>query len=576
MKKIKGVRISPGVTMGPVHYFERDKFQVPQDYIRPDEVDEHLQRYENAIRHALKELEQIRDLLLDHLDEDHAKIIDAQLMALNDSEVKKEVTGIVKKELKNVSWAYFDVMTKYETVLEKTLHSYLQERYIDLKDVKKRILHHLSAKGDYTLPQFKEPAIYVSTRITPSELIHINQQNVLGVITQIGGYDSHAGILARSFQIPYLSNIADIRQFIGHENVILDVDGESAIIDASEEEIRGYREKARIFAGSRRRSMKSLGESKTKDGIPIQILLNTSFVSEVTAIDPSEQQGIGLYRTEFLCIEKNCIPDEDEQFVAYTRVVRMMNNLPVTFRTFDFGRDKLVEMLDLDMFHKDDFFQDFGGIRFCLENPELLRTQLKALLRASAYGPIQIMFPMVFSLEEVLKSKEILRQVAEKLDEEDIVYDHHIPIGIMIETEEVLGDLENVANEVDFFSVGTNDLSLFLLGTSRETSFARNDYHPLLYGAIEKAVRTARQREIGISVCGEMASDPLALLGLLAVGIRVVSINPSAYQKVFEMIQKIDLNAVEPLAEEIREAESAFQVYQVLKKFHTENLRDGG
>ena len=577
MKEIKGVQISPGVAVGPVYYFDRGRFRIPKHRISSQDVEEQLLLLQNAINKAVKELSQIRELVLDRLDEDHARMIDAQLMALGDTQVSAEVAGIVKNDLKNVTWAYFDVMSRYEEQLEKTLYRYAKERYIDLKDVKKRIIHHLSLKDEFTLPQLKEPSIYIASKITPAELIHINEQNVLGVVTETGGHESHAGILARSFQIPYVSHIPDVKVLIDHPNLIVDADNEHILLAANEQELEEYRQKAKKFSIRRHRTVRDLGDSKTQDGTQIHIFVNAGFVSEVSALDTDGLNGIGLYRTEFLCIEKNCIPEEDEQFQAYTKIVREMHQRPVTFRGFDFGRDKFIEMLDLEMFHQDDMFEDFGGIGFLLENPDVLHTQLRALLRTSAYGPIQIMFPMVSTIEEVRITKQMITEVQRELNEKGIRYDPNIPIGIMVETESILQELDSIAKEVDFFSIGTNDLSLFLLGADRETTYSRNDYHPVLYRAIQKILAAGKSADILVGVCGEMASDPIALLGLLGLGVRMISINPSAFREVYRVIRQVSIPELEPLAQKVLAYKSPFHAFLALRDYYREHVeKDNG
>ena len=572
MKIIKGVKISPGVAIGPIYYFERYKFPIPKNYIKPEERDGELVRLKKATTKAASELSRLRELVLVHLDEVHAKMIDAQLMVLTDEEVIKEVETVVQEEQKNVTWAYFDIMTQYEEKLEKTLYIYHKERYIDLRDVKKRVIHHLSAEKQYTAPDLTEPSIFVSKSVSPSDMIHIHHVNAIGIITEIGGFDSHSGILARAFRIPYLSNVLEVDKIKSSEQVILDADEEKIVLDADKKVMKEYEKHAKQFSISIKKSLRGQAVHESRDGLPFHILMNAGFLSEVESIEPSIVQGIGLFRTEYQCIESNSIPDEDDQFEAYSKVIKNMNGLPVTFRTFDFGRDKFIEMLDLEMFRQDQLFDDWGGISFCLENPSLLSSQLRAFLRSSVYGSIQIMLPMVSSVDEVLKCKEILRDVQIELREEGTAFSEEINLGAMIETKDVMRILDDLAREVDFFSIGTNDLSLFLIGSERKSSLIKNHYHPVMFQAISKIVESAKRSQIPVNVCGEMGSDPYALIGLVAVGIRSVSVSVSALQQVAEVIRNISIKDAELIAEKILSADNALEIYTMLNKFYKMNV----
>ncbi len=575
MKIIKGIKISPGIAIGPIYYFERYKFPIPKTYIKSEERDNELMRLKRATSKAAGELSQLRELVLDHLDEGHARMIDAQLMALTDEEVMKEVKKVVQEERKNVMWAYFDVMTQYEKALDKTLYIYHKERYIDIRDVKKRVIHHLSAEKQYTAPDLTEPSIFVSKRISPSDIIHIHHVNAIGIITEIGGFDSHSGILARAFRIPYLSNVLEIDKIIGTEEVILDADEEKIIFNANKNVMKEYEKRARQFLISKKKSLRGQVVHESRDGLPFHIFMNAGFLSEVEAIEPSSIQGIGLFRTEYQCIESNSIPDEDDQFETYSKVIKNMNGLQVTFRTFDFGRDKFIDMLDLEMFHQDQFFDDWGGISFCLENPSLLTSQLRAFLRSSVHGPIQIMLPMVSSVDEVLKFKEILRNVQIELREEGIAFSEKIYLGAMIETKDVMQILDDLAHEVDFFSIGTNDLSLYLIGSERKSSLIKNHYHPVMFQAISKIVESAKRYQIPVNVCGEMGADPYALIGLAAIGIRAVSVSYSAVQQVAEVVGNISIREVELIADELLSADDTLEIYTMLKKFYDDNVKPG-
>lgn len=565
MKVVKGIKIAPGIAVGPVYRFERYKFIIPKNYIKPSEIPNEVLKLRKAISKSVIELTQIKEIVKEYLDEDHAKMIDAQLMALTDEEILKEIREEVCEKHKNITWAYYDVMNRYEKTLEDVLHQYHKERNVDLRDVKKRIIHHLSIDRDYTELNITEPTIFVSEKLHPSDLIQMNHENAIGIITKHGGMDSHVAILARAFSIPYLSDVREIGEIAHGDKIYLDADNEVVIIDPDEKSKKDLEHRAKSFAISK--SIVSKSPDRTFDKVPFEVLLNAGFQSEVKAIDPSTVKGIGLFRTEFLCMEMNSIPDENEQFEAYKNVVKHMKGLPVTFRIFDFTHDKFVEILNIEFFDENKLLDRRGGIRFCLDNPSIFVVQLHSIMKASIFGKIKIMLPMVHNVDEVKESKAYLEGVKGEFRERGISYKQDVPFGIMVETKEALDNLEELAKEVDFFSIGTNDLALFLLETQRNETLAKNYYHPTILKAIDKIIRVANKENIPVTVCGEMASDLYGLIGLIALGVRSVSVNLSALNQVTGVIRNIKLKEAELLRGRLLNAKDAYESFLILKEF---------
>ncbi|MBU4446706.1 hypothetical protein KJ656_16760, partial [bacterium] len=384
--------------------------------------------------------------------------------------------------------------------------------------------------------------------------------------------DSHAGILARAFRIPYISNINRIQEIVSYSEIILDADNETILLDITDDIKASYESRIQDFRSHRDKIISDKVANSTKDGVPYHIYLNAGFVDEVKAMDPALIQGIGLFRTEFLCIKRNSIPDEDEQFQAYKAVLEKMNDLPVVFRVYDFGRDKLLAMLDLEILQEDHVFDEWGGIGFLLDNPEILKAQLRAILRASAYGNTKIMLPLVMFVEEVVRTKEILEAIKSELKREGLAFSENIELGVMIETSSVLEELDELAKHVDFFSIGTNDLALYLLGSGRMTDLTKNYYHPKIFRAIDKVIKAGNKAGIPVDVCGEMASDPYALIGLTAIGIRSISVSSNALAAVSDEVSKIDVQQCSVLVDSILNAADAFTIYSQLKKFYNEQL----
>jgi phosphotransferase system enzyme I (PtsI) len=572
VKKIKGVKISPGIVSGPIFYLERGKISVPGHFIGDEDFDSEFERFNTAVQKSKDELTQVRDLVLDHLDEEHARIIDVQLLAIQDEDMIKAVRELMLREKKNVTWAYFEVMENYEKLLLKTYSQFFKERTSDLKDIKKRVIHHLSHKKDFLLPEIFEPSIIIAEKMSPSDLIHIDHKLTLGIITRYGGVDSHAGILARAFRVPYISNIDVIDELASCGEIILDADNETILLDFTDDVKDSYKSRIRDFRRHRNKIISGKVANSTKDGTPYHIYINAGFVDEVKAMDPALIQGIGLFRTEFLCIERNAIPGEDDQFKAYKDVLKKVKGLPVVFRVYDFGRDKLLAMLDIELLRADNLFDEWGGIGFLLDNPAILKAQLRALLRASVYGNTQIMLPLVMFAEEVVLTKNMLEAVKAELKSSGIPFSDNIKLGAMIETSSVLDELDELAKHVDFFSIGTNDLALYLIGSGRALDLTKNYYHPKIFQAIYKIVKAAKKAGIPVNVCGEMASDPYALIGLTALGIRSISVSSAALSAVSKEVSKLDVRKCSELADTILSMNSALAIYSILKNFYQDNL----
>jgi len=565
VKILKGIRISPGVAIGPAYYVETGKVPIPHTYIDQSEVEAELEKFNRATQRATEELNQVRDMVMKHLDEEHARLIDAQIMTLADVDLVQKMTDMVRQEHRNVIWAYDAAMEWYETALLNTANKFQQERLIDLQDIKRRMFLHLSEQGQFSLPQIPEKTIYVSERISPSELIQLHNQKILGIITRIGGMDSHSGILARAFGIPYLSNINEIDIIKKSQQIILDADREIVIVDAKPSVLKKYELKLRELEIRRQRLNETIPPAITRDGIKIEILLNAGFLSEVKNINLSLIDGIGLFRTEYLCLERDDLPNEEEQFRAYRQITMAMQGKPITFRTFDFGREKMMAILNMEMFQKDAVFDTWGGIHFCLDNPRILITQLRALLRASQFGPLKIMFPLVSNSDEILQVLEIYQQVQSDLEKEGHAFNRNIPLGAMVETKSILDELEKLTELLNFFSVGTNDLALFLLGSKRADTISKNYYHPKIFQAINQIINVAQKKNFPVTVCGEMASDPYAILGLLALEVRSFSMSVSALIDINDLIRMVNIQKISSLKENLLTADNVQQVYKLLR-----------
>ncbi|MCF7740347.1 MAG: hypothetical protein K9N00_01005, partial [Candidatus Marinimicrobia bacterium] len=382
MKIIKGRNISQGIAIGNVHWHRSNVLVIPDERVSDeDQIKKEMENLQSAIDNCISELEQTRKLVVRHLDEEHAQIIDSQLMILKDPYLKKEVKELIQEKKFNVIKAFNIVISNYEVRLSGSQSDYHRQRDLDIKDIRKRIVHYLIKREDYINKQIQKPSILVSESISPSDLFTLDPENVMGIITRDGGSDSHLAIMAKAFKLPYLSGVKDLERIDEDEEIILDAFKGKIIKNPVSKTKQLYLDKLRKYELERNKKIELI--EQTKDGTPFGIFINVEFINELDALDRDSYSGIGLFRTEFLGLERNAFPSEQEQVEVYSKVLDKIGDKPIVFRTFDFGRDKFIDMLDMEMFHVDSVYQDWGGIKLCLENPEILKTQFRALLKVS-------------------------------------------------------------------------------------------------------------------------------------------------------------------------------------------------
>ena len=567
MLLFKGKKISDGIAIGPLYFIDKDHIKAPDHLIKASQVESEINRLGQAIADCIKELTRIKEIATEHLDNDHAQIIEGQKLILSDQMVLSEVKNLIRNEKKNAAFSYSEVFEKYEKILGKSLSIYHRERKADVSDLKKRIIHHLISDEDYIARGITEPSIIIGKRISPADLLQLNHKKIIGIITEVGGSDSHIAILSKAFRIPYLSEIHDFKKLRQYSEAVIDVSEETIVINPREEDLKYYQRREQEFFENKNTQISEI-INKTKDNVDFSIFLNLEFPEELQMLDINFVQGIGLFRSEFISIEQNKLPDENSQYNVYCKVVKLAKGLPLIFRTFDFGRDKFIEILDMDMFHTNKAFENWGGLQFCLENPDILKTQFRAMLRASEFGPIKIMLPMVSTVDEIDKAKQILAEAQIELTEEKYQFHHDVELGSMIETKESLDILDELAKNVDFFSIGTNDLANFLLGTKREDSNKNNHYHPKLFQAIAKIAECGKRYNIPVTVCGEMGSDRYAIPGLIASGIRKVSISPASLTVVGELIKNISIEECQVLQRRIKNSSNSYMLLSILKDYY--------
>jgi len=566
---IKGIPASPGIAIGKAYVISDDIFHVEKRSIKEAELSDEIKRLEEALLKTKKEIQEIQKKMAKEMGAKYADIFDMQLMLLEDRVLLEEVIERLRKELVGVEYIFYNVLVKYKKALSKLDDSYLKERAQDIDDFGRRVLKNLMGKEVPRLKQLKEKSIIVAHDLSPSDTAVLDKEKVLGFVMEVGGPTTHTAIMAKSFEIPAVvgAENATLKINTGQE-IIVDGTAGVVIVNPSSETIQEYKEKRIILKSKIERLLKLKDlESKTKDGTKVAIMANIELPYEVNSALDHGADGIGLYRTEYLYLNRPDLPSEEEQYQAYKLVTLQMAPKPVVIRTLDLGGDKFVSQLNIP--YEINPFMGWRAIRFCLARPDVFKVQLRALLRASVHGDLRIMFPMISSVEEVKEIRKILREVMEELDRDEIPYNRDIKIGVMIETPSAALICDHFKGIVDFFSIGTNDLIQYSIAVDRgneKIAYLYDPAHPGVLRLIERIITTSGKIGISVAMCGEMAGDVLFFPLLLGFGLREFSVSPLVIPELKMVASHIDITQAESLAEEVRNMESGSEVREFLKQ----------
>lgn len=562
-KALWGVAVSPGIVIGKARLVDRSKVKIFYQYlIGDDQLNREIKRFEEAARTTEDQLNAIKNGMPEQL-KGHSFILDSHLMILKDSMLHDATIQRISKEKINAEWALKKSLEEIRWAFNQVDDEYISNRVNDVENVVERILRNLSGDEQQSLSHINERVIIVAHELSPGDTSELNPSKVMGFITDVGGRTSHAAIIAQALQIPVVVGLESATKVV-REGDLLIVDGNSGevIINPDDEVIIEYQEK-HLRHEKYKSSIARVSHlpAVTLDGHPIVIKANMEFLEEVAAAREHGSEGIGLYRTEFLYLKSKELPSEEEQFQDYREVAEIIAPEPVTIRTLDLGADKFASGHEID--REANPALGLRAIRFCLKEPEIFKRQLRAILRASFYGRVQLMFPMISGLQELLDAKEILGQVKDDLDRENIEYDRSIKVGIMIEIPAAVTMAEILAQHVDFFSIGTNDLIQYALAIDRvneQVAYMYQPFHPALIRMIRQVVNAARDAGISVSVCGEMAGDPFCVCILLSLGINELSMNARAIPIIKKIIRTISIEEVRADFENVMRLSTAKEV----------------
>ncbi|MCR4440278.1 MAG: phosphoenolpyruvate--protein phosphotransferase [bacterium] len=565
---LQGIAASPGIAIGKAFVLGGDVVHIfPRD-LSEEEVPTEIERLKRAVEQARQELERIRHEVGRDLGEESAKVFEAHQLMLEDEVVIDETIRRIRSERKNADLIFYEVMRAMQSSLASGGDEYLRARAADVRDVKRRVIRHIQGQRPDHLAPLAEPAIIVASDLSPSDTVSLDKAKVLGFATDLGGRTSHAAILARSLELPSVVGLRRISAVVQTgDMMILDGLRGTVVIHPSPEVIEEYRRRRAEFAQLQQR-LERLRElpARTLDGKDVELSANIEFPEEIDSVVAHGAQGVGLFRTEYLYLSGKGLPTEEEQYNAYRMVVEGVAPNPVIIRTFDLGGDKIAE--EGNGQPEANPFLGRRAIRICLEHTELFKTQLRAILRASAHGQARLLLPMISSLDELLQAKRVIAEVKKELDEQGLDYDRDLELGIMIEVPSAALTADQLAAEVDFLSIGTNDLIQYTLAADRgnqRVAHLFEAYHPAVLRLIKHVVEAGHERGIWVGMCGEMASDPLAAMLLVGLDLDELSVSPLDLPRVKEIVRAISYEDARKVAEEVLRLRSAADIKAYLQ-----------
>lgn len=528
-KNIEGIAASSGIAIAKAYELKTPDLSFERSNI--DDPASEITRLDKALEISKQELEKIKAHTLKEIGEEHAEIFSAHLLVLSDPELIGPMQDKINEEKINAEAALDEVATMFIEMFKAMDNEYMRERAADIQDVTKRVMSHLLGVTFPDPALIDEQVVVIAEDLTPSDTAQLNREFVKGFATDIGGRTSHSAIMARSLEIPAVVGTKSITSSVQKNDLII-VDGldGNIIINPSDEEIQAYKQKQANFAKKQEEWAKLKDEpSFTKDGEQVELAANIGTPDDVEGVLNNGGEGVGLYRTEFLYMGKSELPSEDEQFDAYKSVLEKMDGKPVVVRTLDVGGDKEISYLDLPK--ELNPFLGYRAIRFCLENEHVFRPQLRALLRASVYGNLKIMFPMIATIEEFRQAKALLMEEKESLKNDGIEVSDDIEIGIMVEIPSTAVIAKQFAKEVDFFSIGTNDLIQYTMAADRmneQVSYLYQPYNPAILNLINTVIEAAHAEDKWVGMCGEMAGDSIAIPLLVGLGLDEFSMSATS------------------------------------------------
>ncbi|MCG0276382.1 MAG: phosphoenolpyruvate--protein phosphotransferase [Thermosediminibacteraceae bacterium] len=566
----QGIAASPGIEIGKAFVLKESEININTTKITEDMIPAEIKRFEDGIAKSREQLIKIKEKAERELGTDNAKIFDAHIMVLDDPIFIDEIREKIKNERVTAENAVYQVVEKYVEMFQNMEDEYLKERAADIKDVGERIIKNVLGIPIQSLADLDEDVIVIAKDLTPSDTAQMNKEKVKAFATDMGGRTSHTAIMARSLEIPAVVGLGSISKEVIEGDIVI-VDGNKGVVfvNPDEETLQQYNN-LKLEYMKYREELKKLRDlpAETKDRERrVELAANIGTPKDVKGALENGAEGIGLYRTEFLYMDRESLPDEEEQFQAYKQVAEAMNPRPVIIRTLDIGGDKKLPFLEMPQ--ELNPFLGWRAIRMCLDNPHLFKVQLRAILRASHYGNIKIMYPMISSLSELRRANAILEEAKDELRKEGKPFDENLEVGIMVEIPSAAVIADILAKEVDFFSIGTNDLIQYTLAVDRMNEKIANLYepfHPAVLRLIKNVIDASHKAGKWTGMCGEMAGDPLAAPILLGLGLDELSMSATSISQVKKVIRSLTYDQARQIAQKALEMESPEEIKEMLQK----------
>ena len=571
---VSGTGASAGIGIGRVVILKEETLEIKRETIADAEAEK--VRFKKAVEKSIEDTKALADDMAQRIGEKEAEILNGHLMLLQDPMMTMEIEGKIDGEKLCSEAAVEDVCTMYADMFASMDDELMQQRAADMRDIKTRMQKVLLGVHSVDVSSLPAGSVLVSEDLTPSVTAGINPANVTGIVTELGGRTSHSAILSRALEIPAVVAASGIlSQVKDGDEIILDGETGEIFLQPDESLKAEYEAKQAVYLKEKEELKKYIGkETITKDGVKIETAANIGRPEDVDRVLSYDAEGIGLFRTEFLFMDRTAMPTEEEQFEAYRKVAVAMDEKPVIIRTLDIGGDKEIPYMGLK---KDENpFLGYRAIRFCLDRKDdIYRPQLRALLRASAFGAIKIMIPMVTCVEEYREAKALIQEIMEELDEKGIAYNHNIQVGIMVETAAASLMADVFAKEVDFFSIGTNDLTQYTMSVDRgndKVSYLYSTFNPAVLRSIRHIIECGRKEGIMVGMCGEAASDPLMIPLLVAFGLNEFSMSASAVLKARKMITECDSRELQEMAGKAMSFATAGEIESFMREFVSRNF----
>lgn len=565
----KGTSASAGIGIGKVAIVEDVQLVIKKETVANPQTE--LERFKAALMQSIKETGALAADLATRVGEKEAEILNGHLMLLSDPMLTGEIESTITNESVNSEYAIERTCNTYADMFASMGDELMQQRATDMRDIKTRMQKVLMGVESVDIASLPAGTIIVAKDLTPSMTAGINPQNVTGIVTELGGRTSHSAILARALEIPAVVAVADFLSHVKNgDQVVLDGSDGSVYVNPDSAVMGEYEAKRDAFLKEKKELEQYIGKpTVTRDGVHVELVANIGKPEDVDKVLQYDGEGVGLFRTEFLFMDRNAMPTEDEQFEAYKKVAVALNGKPVIIRTLDIGGDKEIPYMGLE---KDENpFLGYRAVRFCLDRKDdVYRPQLRALLRASAFGNIKIMIPLVTCIDEYRQVKALVEEIKQELTDKGFAFNKDIPLGIMVETAAASLIADIFAKEVDFFSIGTNDLTQYTMSVDRgndKISYLYSTFNPAVLRSIKRIITCAREEGIMVGMCGEAASDPMMIPLLLAFGLNEFSMSPSAILRARKMITEYSTEELQAVADQAMGFATTAEVENFMREF---------